>query len=93
MRIRRPHPVELQASLTSMLSRAGIGRGATFIYCRFVPALCFPVYVISVVGEAKATIAALLETILQREFSAAEERWVLEAEEARFIARPSAVPV
>jgi hypothetical protein len=87
MQARRPHPAELQASLLSVLRNSGIGRGAARIYCRVEPALCFPTYVISAAGEARMAIAAALENILQREFRASDERWVLEAEEARFIAR------
>jgi len=74
-----------------MLRASGIARGASRIYCRVEPALCFPTYVISVVGDARASIAATLENLLQREFPAAEGRWVLEAEEARFIAQSARV--
>jgi len=87
MQARRLHPAELQASLRSVLRNSGIGRGAARIYCRVEPALCFPTYVISAAGEARIAIAAALENILQREFRPTDERWVLEAEEARFIAR------
>jgi len=86
MHIRRPHPAELHASLLRVLRNSGIARGAARIYCRVEPALCFPTYVISAAGEARANIAATLEHLLQREFSASAGRWVLEAEEARFIA-------
>jgi hypothetical protein len=50
------------------------------------PAISFPTYVVTAAGEAREMLAAVLERALGREFAHGEERWVLEAEEARVLA-------
>ncbi len=91
MRMSRPHPVELQSSLTRMARSSGHYHDPALIECRFEPAPCFPTYVVGARGEARFGVSAALETLLDREFPASQSHWVLEAEEARLIAR--AVPV
>ncbi len=87
MRMPRPHPVELQASLSRMVGHHGDDHDPALIHCRFRPAPCFPTYVIGARGEARRSISAALENLLEREFPASQGDWVLEAEEARLIAR------
>lgn len=90
---RNPDARLVHMSLLRLLGQSGIRYAVSLVDCRLRPAISFPTYVVTAAGEAKARLSAILESLLRREFDQADDRWVLEAEEARSLAYASHMPV
>lgn len=91
MLIKRPDDTHVYLSLIHLLRQSGVHHPSRLVDCRLVAAISFPTYVVTAMGEAKAMLAALLERFLGREFALADDRWILEAEEARQVAYGAAL--